>query len=186
MPPEPAAWKLKDGTVVLIRPICPDDEPLMVRFHQGLSPDSVYFRYLSPLKLSLRIEHRRLVRVCTADYEHELALVAVEHDSRADDERIIGVARLIRFPERNEAEFAVVVSDAHQGSGLGTHLLRELVEVVKREKYTRVFGYVLPDNRPMLHICDRLGFERIHPLGDPVVKVELRLPQGNRFKPRSS
>src|SRR5205823_1816906 len=71
-------WTLKDGTAITIRPIRPEDEPLMVKFHQGLSERSVRLRYFAPLKLGQRVAHERLTRVCFNDYDRELALVA-EH-----------------------------------------------------------------------------------------------------------
>lgn len=179
------AWKLKDGTHVTIRPIRPDDEPLMVRFHQTLSEDSVYFRYLGPLKLSQRIEHRRLIKVCRDDYDRELALVAERREGEGGRADILAVGRLIKFHDLQEAEFAVVVADAYQGSGLGMQLMRRLIRIARNEGHLRLTGYILPDNRPMLHICEKLGFRRIHPIGDPVVKVELALRPAGASKPGS-
>ena len=73
-------WKLKDGTAVTIRPIRPEDEPLMVRFHQTLSERSVYLRYFATLKLDQRIAHERLSRICFNDYDREMALVVERRD----------------------------------------------------------------------------------------------------------
>jgi acetyltransferase len=170
-----ARCKLKDGSDVTIRPIRPADEPLMVKFHQTLSQDSVYFRYLGPLTLSQRTEHQRLIRVCLNGCDDELALVAESVFSPTREAEILGVGRLVKFKDSNEAEFALVVADSHQGSGLGTRLLRRLIWIARKQMRTGISGYILPDNRPMLHICEKLGFQRIHPLGDPVVKVELSL-----------
>lgn len=167
-------WTLKDGTPVTIRPICPADEPAMIRFHKALSDDSVYFRYLGPMKLSQRIAHQRLLRVCWNHYGHELALVAVSHPPGGGDE-ILGVGRLIEFEESHESEFALLIADGHQHSGLGTHLLRLLIKIGRDEGLVRIIGYILPENRAMLHVCDELGFRRVHPAGDPVVRVELDL-----------
>jgi acetyltransferase len=174
--------KLKDGSDVTVRPIHPADEPLMVKFHRTLSGDSVYFRYLGPLKLSQRIEHRRLIKVCRDDNDQELALVAEMRNPRDGEAGILAVGRLIKFQGSHEAEFAIVVADKHQGSGLGMHLMRRLIRIARNEGHLRLIGYILPDNRPMLHICEKLGFRRIHPLGDPVVKVELALRPGGTFK----
>ena len=179
-------WKLKTHRPVLIRPIRPDDELLMVKFHGMLSADSVYFRYLGPLKLSQRIEHQRLIKVCLNDYDHELAFVAETKHPDTGEIQIVGVGRLIKYQEMHEAEFAVIVADAFHGSGLGTHLLRRLVQIAKREGCSRIVGYILPGNRPMLHICEKLGFRRIHPLGDPVVKVELDLSPAVPPKPKGN
>ena len=74
------AWKMKDGKKVTIRPIRPEDEPLMVKFHEGLSERSVYLRYFSPLKLQQRVAHSRLIRICFNDYDREIALVAEHKD----------------------------------------------------------------------------------------------------------
>jgi acetyltransferase len=165
-------WALKDGTPVTIRLICPADEPLMVQFHRLLSDDSVYFRYLGPLKLSQRIAHNRLIRVCLNRADHELALVATTICPETGKDAILGVGRLIKFEESNDAEFAVVVADPCQGSGLGTQLLRRLIRIARDEGRRAVIGYVLPSNRPMLHICEKLGFRQVRIPGDPVVKVE--------------
>ena len=74
-------WTLKNGTEVTIRPIRPEDEPMMARFHQTLSEQSVYFRYLHLIGLSQRIAHERLTRVCFIDYAREMALVAEQRDA---------------------------------------------------------------------------------------------------------
>src|SRR5581483_4883023 len=71
-----SSTKLKNGIPVTIRPIRPEDEPLLVRFHGALSEDSVYARYMAPLQLAQRIAHERLTRVCFIDYDREMALVA--------------------------------------------------------------------------------------------------------------
>ena len=67
--------KLKDATPVTLRPIRPEDEPLLVAFHKTLSEESVYRRYFNQLKLDQRIAHERLTRICFNDYDRELALV---------------------------------------------------------------------------------------------------------------
>src|SRR6185503_1733045 len=69
-------WQAKDGELFTIRPIRPDDEPLMVVFHGTLSEQSVYFRYLSPMTLSQRVSHDRLSNICFVDYDHDMVLVA--------------------------------------------------------------------------------------------------------------
>src|SRR5262249_26238796 len=73
-------WRLSDGSEVLIRPIAPEDEPLMIGFHGRLSERSVYFRYFHMLPLDRRIAHDRLTRICFLDYDREIALVAQRRD----------------------------------------------------------------------------------------------------------
>jgi acetyltransferase len=152
-------WKLKNGMAVIIRPIRPEDEPLMIKFHETLSEQSVYSRYFSPMRLSQRIAHERLQRICFIDYDREMALV-VEHDNSQTGEReIIAVGRLSKLHDRNEAEFAILVSDRFQLHGLGTELLRRMVAIGRDEKLDRIIGSILPDNRGMQKVCEKLGFQ---------------------------
>src|SRR5262249_19437557 len=117
------AWKLRDGTAVTIRPIRPEDEPMLVRFHETLSDRSVHFRYFHLIHLSQRVAHERLARHCFIDYDREMVLVAERRDAKGERE-IIAVARLTRQHKEGEAEFAMIISDAFQGFGLGAELLR--------------------------------------------------------------
>jgi acetyltransferase len=156
-------WKLKNQTPIIIRPIRPEDEPLMVKFHETLSPESVYHRYFSELKLSQRVAHERLTRICFNDYDREIALVAeLKVTKPGNGRKIIGVGRLSKMPEMNEAEFAVLVSDEWHEQGLGTELLRRLVEIGQVEKVAKISGQVLAENHAMQHICGKLGFEVVH------------------------
>jgi acetyltransferase len=68
-------WRLRDGTEVLIRPIAPEDEPLIAAFHAQLSERSVYFRYFYAFPLERRVVHDRLSRICFPDYDREMVLV---------------------------------------------------------------------------------------------------------------
>ena len=102
----------------------------MAVFHQSLSDRTVELRYLGPRSLSYRIAHARLARLCFIDYDREMALVAV-HEVPGGGREILGVARLYRIPNTTSAEFALVVSDRWQRRGLGTQLLRRLVEIAR-------------------------------------------------------
>jgi acetyltransferase len=153
------AWKLKNKKRVVIRPIRPEDEPLMVKFHQTLSEQSVYQRYFSVLKLSQRTAHERLTRICFNDYDREIALVAEHKETPAAEACILGVGRLSKLHGVNEAEFAIVVSDAWHGLGLGAELLKRVVQVGRDEKLQRIVGHILPDNHAMSHLCQKVGFK---------------------------
>jgi acetyltransferase len=152
-------WKLKDGSAVSIRPIRPEDEPLMVKFHQTISERSVYLRYFGPLKLDQRIAHERLSRLCFIDYDREMALIVERRDPKSGHPEILGVGRLSKLHGINNAEFALVVSDSWQGHGLGTQLLRMLVQVGRDEKLERITATILPDNREMQHVSRKVGFD---------------------------
>jgi acetyltransferase len=164
-------WTLKNGTLVTIRPIRPEDEPLMVAFHTTLSEHSVYLRYFSPLKLSQRIAHERLTRICFVDYDRELALVVEQRDPHSGERQILGVGRLIKRHGTNEAEYAILVSDQWQGQGIGTELLRRLIQVGRDEHLSRITAEILPDNRVMQQISQRLGFRLQRSLRAPVQAV---------------
>jgi acetyltransferase len=170
-----ASWTSQDGAEFTVRPIRPEDEPLIVRFHETLSDRSVYQRYLHMLNLSQRVAHERLTRICFIDYDREMALVAETKDAATGEPRIVGVARLKRTHGANEAEFALILSDAYQGRGLGTELLRRLIDVAREEKLGRLTGDILTDNFVMQRICEKLGFDLKRSADDPVVKVELPL-----------
>ncbi|MCE0483185.1 MAG: acetate--CoA ligase family protein [Methylacidiphilales bacterium] len=151
-------WKLKDGTTVTIRPIRPEDEPLMVEFHRNLSETTVNQRYLGMLHLEQRIAHERLTRICFTDYDCEIPLV-VDYKRPDGYHEILAVGRLNKVHGLDEAVFAIVVSDPWQNKGLGTELLRLLLEVGRDESLSRITGRMLRDNLWMKHICEQTGFK---------------------------
>jgi acetyltransferase len=168
-------FKLGDGQEAEIRPIRPEDEPLMVQFHQTLSERSVRLRYFAALKLSQRVAHERLIRVCFVDYDREIALVVEHHDPATGQREIVGVGRLSKLPWRNEAEFAVLVSDLWQNKGLGTRLLSMLIQIARDEHLARLTADILPENLEMQRVAQKLGFHLTRNLETQSVKAELRL-----------
>jgi acetyltransferase len=154
-------WAMKDGTAVTIRPIRPEDEPLMVKFHETLSDRSVYLRYFGSLSLKTRVAHERLIRICFGDYDRELALVA-ELKGQSGPEvivpQIIGVGRLNRLHGSDEAEVAVLVTDEYQHRGLGEELLRQAILVAQQEGIHALSAEMMADNLAMQVITKRLGF----------------------------
>jgi|ERR1700692_1218579 len=151
-------FTMKDGTDVSLRPIHPDDEPLMAQFHQTLSGRSVYMRYFCSLSLESRMAHERLVRICHVDGEREVALVVDCTNKRTGQQQILGVGRLIRLDVQDEAEVAILVSDQYQKQGLGTELLRRLIQIARDQKLHRVSSELLRDNLVMQVIVRKLGF----------------------------
>jgi len=167
-------WTAKDGTPLILRPIRPEDEPLLVKFHEQLSRQTVYRRYFEHLQLSDRIQHERLTRICFNDYDREIALVAEHEDPATGASRIVGVGRLSKTHTAREAEFAVLVADEYQRRGIGTELLRRLVQIGRDEKLRRITGEILYDNTGMLHASKNVGFQ-IHPQPGGTIEVDIDL-----------
>jgi acetyltransferase len=168
-------WVLRNGETVSIRPIRPEDEPMMVDFHESLSERTVYQRYLQALNLSQRTAHERLTRICFIDYARQMALVAERTDPATGAKSIIGVGRLQGLTGAAEAEYAIVVTDEYQKLGLGTELLRRLIEIGRAEGVKVITADILAENSAMQKVSEKLGFKLIRELGDTVVSVRLEL-----------
>lgn len=160
-------WKLKDGSDVVIRPICPEDEPLMVEFHESLSESSVYLRYFHMQKLESRVAHDRLIRKCFIDYDREMALVADRVNPQNGRHELLGVGRLTRQRNPQDAELGVLVTDRHQGAGLGTELLGRLIGLARHENVQRIIGHILSENQPMLQLAKHFHFTVSREEDDP-------------------
>jgi acetyltransferase len=145
--------KTRAGIDIFIRPIRPDDAPLLVELFDALSPRSVYFRFFTPMK---RLPHSMLARFTQIDYDREIALVAIS-ESHAQ-EKMVGVARVIVGRNSKEAEFAVAVGDPWQGNGIGVALLQRCLSIAKGRGLERVNGFVLAENTQMLALGRKLGF----------------------------
>ena len=145
------------GETLGIRPIRPEDEPAIVRFHATLSPETVRARYGTDLALADRTAHERLTRICFVDYDREIALIAETGDVSPIPE-IVGVARLSRIHATDDAQLSLVVADAWHGRGIGTELLRSAVDVAAREGMHALVAALSPRNESMRRLLDRAGF----------------------------
>ena len=169
-----ARYTMKHGAEVVIRPICPADEPLLIAFHQTLSEKSVFMRYFHLLALSQRVDHERLKRIWCIDDDREITLVADHADPATGLHVISAVGRLMKLHDTDAAEFALLVSDNFQRCGLGAELLRRLIAIGREERLGRIVADILPENTGMLHICQQLGFQLKHVMRGPI-KAELTL-----------
>lgn len=170
-----ASWQMKNGAEVTIRPIRPEDEPLSVKFHQTLSEETVYLRYAHLVKLSQRTAHERLSRLCFIDYDREMALVTEYVNPETGQAQIIGIGRLSKLHGTSEAEFSMLVSDRFQRQGLGTELLRRLVQIARDENLDRITADILSNNMAMQRISEKLGFRLERIIGEPMVKAIFEL-----------
>ena len=152
------SFTTQKGEDVVIRPIRPEDEPGMVKFHENISEQSVYMRYFREMRLDQRVQHDRLTRICFTDYDRDMALVVERPNAETGENEIIAAGRLSRLHGTNDAEFALLVSDACQGQGVGTEMLTHLLEIGRDEGVERVIAYMLGENRGMRVVCKRLGF----------------------------
>ena len=146
-------WMLKDGTPVLIRPVKPEDESLVADLLDNCSEQTIYFRYFSVIK---SWPHEALIRFTQNDYDREIGIVAI--GLPPGPTVMMGVGRLVMTPERDAAEFAVIVADPWQGEGLGPKLIERTIEIAKENGVGTLYGEVLALNRPMLDISKKIGF----------------------------
>jgi len=139
-----------DGSILHMRPIRPDDGPRLMKFHEGLSSQSVYrrFFYMHP-----RLSAAEIERFTHVDYVDRLALVVV------DGERLVAVGRYERLPETSEAEVAFVVADEFQHHGIGTLLLEHLADAAVTRGVVTFVAQTLTENRDMLDVFIRSGFD---------------------------
>ena len=163
-----SAWRLRDGTKVLLRPIRPEDEPLQNELFSTLSEETVRERFFSVIK---DMSHEMLVRFCNIDYDREIAIVAEVRDG--DKRRIAGISRLIIEPG-SKAQFAVLVHDGYQGKGLGWKLMDVLIAIARRKGLTEVYGLTLRENHRMQKLAKSFGFTAVLMPGG-IVRVTLKL-----------
>jgi acetyltransferase len=167
-------WTAKDGTKITFRPIRPEDEPLLYKFHESLSDRSVYMRFLQPMLLKERAAHVRLSRICHGDYDREITLIADRYDVGPNDLRILGASRLSKIHGDNVARLSMLISDCCQGMGIGKELMKRIIEVARGEKLSRIEMVMTPDNHAMHHLCEANGFV-FSQTDEGQVKAELEL-----------
>lgn len=160
-------WTMKNGNDVILRPIRPEDEPAMAKFHEMLSDETVYLRYFHMAKLDTRVAHERLLRKCFIDYDREMALVAELSSTDSEVPLIVGVGRLSRRPLSQEAELAVVVADRYQHQGLGGELIGRLVKIARAEGLKRIVAEFHSENSAIRHLAVH-GGASVEPTSDPM------------------
>lgn len=142
---------LKNRTKVTFRPIKPEDEGRFNELFKSLSQESVRFRFCQTIR---EMSHDSLSRYCNIDYDREIAIVA-----ELEDGRIIGVVRLALEAEGKKAEFAITVSDAWQGQGLGSKLTEFIIGIAEDLKLQNVYMYITPKNQKMINLSVKSGFK---------------------------
>jgi acetyltransferase len=169
-----APFVLHSDEEAYIRPIRPEDEPMMASFNRTLSPYSIYLRYFHPVSPAQLMSHEQLAMLCFVDYDREMALVAECKDDRGRTQ-IIGMGQLTKLQGTNDGEFAILISDQYQRTGLGTELLSRLIQIGRDEKLERIVAEILPENEGMRRICQKLGFAFSRVPGSNTIFAELAL-----------
>ncbi len=163
---------LSDGRVLLLRPIVPEDEPALQAAFTKLTPEQVRFRFFIPLKL---LDHMAAARFSQIDYDRQMALLLTEQGIPGRAE-IFAVVRLIEDPDRERAEFAIVIDQEMTGLGLGVYLLRRIIDYGRERGVGEIYGDVLWNNTGMIKLCGALGFVKSRNSEEPdVVRMTLRL-----------
>jgi acetyltransferase len=160
-------WVLDNGTPALVRPVRPEDEPMLQEFFAELSAQTLYFRFFQRIKA---MPHEQLARFCQVDYDREISLVAVEEPPGA--ERVLGLCHLYSQVAYEEAELAVVVGDDYQKHGLGRKLVSFGMKLAQEKGVKRITGVVLPENEGMLSLAQKLGFTAVRDLGQGCYRIE--------------
>jgi ribosomal protein S18 acetylase RimI-like enzyme len=169
---EPRVLELNDGTRVHVRPIVPEDEPLLIEAVGAMSERTVYFRFFSPLK---RLPDALAHRLAVVDYQDRFAIVGTTHKP-GGKERIVGVARYDRAPHTDVAETAVAVVDEFQRRGLGSALLAILAKVARDHGIKTFTLIVLPENQQMLGLLRKMGWIHQAKLAGGLYEISFDLP----------
>jgi len=146
-------FKLKNKEVVTLRPIRPEDEPLEAEMFKSFSKETMRHRFFSQIS---DISHEMLIRYTQIDYDREIAIIAELSDK--GEKKMLGVARLISDPFNKTAEFAIVVADPWQFQGLGNKFTDYILEIAKERGIKKIHAKFLKDNKPMISIFTKRGF----------------------------
>jgi acetyltransferase len=159
---------LSDETHIFVRPVRPDDDELFRNFAKGLNEEDARLRFFAPKKELSNSDLDRLVHI---DYERAMAFIAIEESSG----KMIGVVRLHAEPNREAREFAITVRSDFQGHGLGWMLMQLIIEYARSLGLRVIEGRLLHENKTMLHMCRKFGFELLMDPEDARVIIA-RLP----------
>ncbi len=152
--------QLANQTEIIIRPIRPEDEPLVLQFARSLSQETIYCRYFHFIKTKTLISHERLARKCFIDYDQEIGIVATPLMEDNEQPNILAIARLNKLHGNNqEAELGLIVSDDFHRLGIGSKLVKQCLEIASKENIKLITAYILPENQAMINLCQKLGFQ---------------------------
>ena len=171
--PYPSQWqrrlKIKDGCSISVRPIRPEDEPLLHEFLTRVTPTDLRLRFFSAMK---RFSHEFIARLTQLDYARAMAFVAFDEATN----ELVGVVRIHSDSMYESGEYAILLRSDFKGRGLGWALMQSIIEYAKSEGLKIISGDVLRENTIMLEMCRDLGFEvKSDPEEHDICNVKLRL-----------
>ncbi|WP_367989780.1 GNAT family N-acetyltransferase [Vibrio sp. NTOU-M3] len=161
---------LRDNTSVLLRPILPEDEPLHAEFIHNVSKEDLYKRFFTDVG---EFNHEALANLTQIDYDREMAFVAVSNQD--GHPAIIGVARALINPENTDAEFAILIRSDLKGNGLGRVLMEKIIDYCRSKGTVQMSGMTMPNNRGMLTLAQKMGFQLDIQFEDGVADMVLPL-----------
>jgi RimJ/RimL family protein N-acetyltransferase len=159
---------LKDGREVLLRPVLPNDERLLVDLFNKISPQTRYLRFLRHLHA---LPEDVLHHFTHVNYDSEFALVGVIEEDGSD--AIIAVGRYAHDPDEGLADLGVTVRDDWQHGGLGKPLLQKVIEIGKEHGICRFGSTLDPENTIIRQILQELGYEVTYFLRSGLLQVKI-------------
>ena len=171
--PYPSQWQrhleMRDGRRVFVRPIRPEDEPLIHEFLRHVTSQDLRLRFFAPMK---EFTHEFIARLTQLDYARAMAFVAIDEATN----EIVGVVRIHSDSIYENGEYAILLRSDLKGRGLGWALMQLIIEYAKSEGLKAISGEVLQENTVMLEMCRELGFEvKTDPVEHGVCNVKLTL-----------
>jgi acetyltransferase len=171
--PYPSQWQrhidVKDGWRVFVRPIRPEDEPLMHEFLRHVTAHDLRLRFFAVMK---EFSHDFIARLTQIDYARAMAFVAFDEITG----EILGVVRIHSDSIYETGEYAILLRSGLKGRGLGWALMQMIIEYAKSEGLKTISGDVLAENTVMLAMCRSLGFEvKTDPVEHDICDVRLTL-----------
>ena len=145
---------LNDGTPITLRPIRPEDEPMWHGMLDNCSAEAIHSRFFSMIRV---FTHDMASRYCCIDYDREMAIVAETTTQRG--KQLVGVGRLIADPDRNGAEYAVIVTDRFTSRGLGLLLTDFCLEIAEQWGLKKLYAMTHDSNRRMIALLDDYHFD---------------------------
>ncbi len=171
--PYPSQWQrhieVKDGWRVFVRPILPEDEPLIHELLRHVTSHDLRLRFFAQMK---EFSHEFIARLTQLDYARAMAFVAFDEVSG----EMVGVVRIHSDSIYESGEYAILLRSDLKGRGLGWALMQLIIEYAKSEGLKAISGDVLAENSVMLAMCRSLGFEvKADPVEHDICDVRLKL-----------